>query len=283
MKTELTALLMAALAEDLPDGDITSGLCVSENVLAVAEIRAKESGTFFGAPIVHHLFPLFPDPTKVIHLHEDGAAFQKGDILCSLQGNAVTLLKAERVLLNFLQRLSGITTTTKAFVQALDAAHIKVLDTRKTTPTFRHLERLAVTAGGGVNHRLNLSDMILIKDNHLQFMRNTDTLQDLGSRIIRFKSQYPQIKVEIEVNHIDDLERLPLAEVDYILLDNMSRSDIETSITYFKTHHIEAEIEISGNMTLDTIGQYRDLPIHRISVGSLTHSVKAIDLSMEFK
>ena len=191
-----------------------------------------------------------------------------------------TVLKAERVMLNFIQRLSGIATTTSHFVARLNNPKIHVLDTRKTTPLYRFLERQAVVAGGGENHRLNLSDMVLLKENHLTQLANEGRLHQLHQLMETFKKTHPNIWIEIEIETIEQLQTMDLTLADVIMLDNFNLQTIEPAVKLCKILGFKALIEVSGNVTLDNIGRFSHLPIDRISVGSLTHSHKALDLSL---
>lgn len=210
----------------------------------------------------------------------DGDIVRPGDKIAEFKGAIAALLKAERVMLNFVQRLSGISTVTKQFVETLNNPLIKVMDTRKTTPNMRLLEKNAVLAGGGANHRFGLSDMILIKENHLAQLAKENRIQDLPLLLSTFKQANPKTKIEIEIETPDQLEQLDLRFVDIVMLDNFSMANIHKALDIYKEHHFTFELEVSGNITLDTIAQYRELDIHRISVGSLTHSVRALDLSL---
>jgi len=279
----LRNLLVFSLSEDMPDGDITTDVMIPDPSIVTAVLVTKQEGVFYGTSIITHVCALVDGEIKVSLHASDGDEVLVGDTLATFVGPDASLLKVERVMLNFIQRLSGVATVTRQFVRRLDAPHIKVLDTRKTTPLFRFLERDAVRAGGGHNHRLNLSDMVLIKENHLSAFLNTHPVTDLPALFAQFRQAYPKAKIEIEIESLDQLSAFDLTEVDYILLDNFALSDISPAVALCRARGFMAEIEVSGNVTLDTISAYRDLPIHRISVGSLTHSVPALDLSLLFQ
>lgn len=272
-------LFSNALQEDCPEGDVTCDLMLdTPKQESSAQLIAKETGVFYGEVFFSAVSMLSSVRSDL--KCQDGDAFDTGDVIAILTGPVADLLKIERVLLNFLQRLCGIASKTRLFVTALDDNTISILDTRKTTPLFRSLEREAVVAGGGVNHRLNLSDMVLIKENHLTAYLKTHPASELGTLFANFKKNNPDKKIEIEIETLSQLNAYDLSAVDYILLDNFAISDIPNAAQICSERGFTAEIEISGNVTLDTIQKYRGLPIDRISVGSLTHSVKATDLSL---
>lgn len=279
----LLSLLEQALLEDCPDADITCMSFIPRPLPSVGRIVAKEPGIFFGEDIIRTLFDLL-DPQAKIELNtQDGDFVHTGQWICIIHSDIHTLLKAERVLLNLLQRLSGIATLTGQFVNALNNPNIDVLDTRKTTPLLRFLEKKAVVAGGGKNHRFNLSDMALLKENHLAELEKMGQLHLLGELVLNLKQKKPGILVEIEVETLAQLRTLPLSDVDFIMFDNFLMEDIVQGIEICKEKNFLASLEVSGNITLETISRYRDLDIQRISVGSLTHSAKALDLSMRIE
>ena len=282
MQENLEALLLSALKEDIPSEDISTDLVMSADVQGNARIIGKETGIFYGRNILDTIFNCLDGTVTVQTEIQDGDPIQKNDCICELKGSLKTILKAERVLLNFLQRLCGVATQTRRFVTALDNPEIQVLDTRKTSPGLRALEKGAVLAGGGANHRFGLSDMILLKENHLSALEQQEKLSDLDALIVSFKKRNPGIKVEVEIETLAQLRTYGLMNVDYIMLDNFKLSDIEPAVQLCQDRGLNAEIEISGNITLDRITDYRDLPIQRISVGALTHSVTALDLSLRF-
>lgn len=280
MNNTITTIIQNALQEDIPSTDITSDCLFTQDTPTTATIISKEPGVFFGENIIKEVFQLV-DPSVSVTLHiKDGDIFSPKTIIASLKGSALSLLKGERTCLNFIQRLSGIATQTKAFVAVLNDPSINVLDTRKTTPGLRLLEKAAVVAGGGKNHRFNLSDMVLIKENHLSHFLKTYGKEELALRFKTFKKANPTIPIEIEIESPSQLKDLDLSDVDYILFDNFTLEMIEEGIALKKELGYKAEIEISGNVALNTIGNYRGLEIQRISIGSITHSVKAIDFSM---
>ena len=280
LENETQTLIQMALKEDCPSTDITcQSLCLS-NTPIEAKIIAKEPGIFFGHDVALMIRNAVDTTLNVTCHVQDGAAIANQQTLLSLSGPSLSLLRAERVLLNFLQRLCGIATTTHQYVQALNNPNIAILDTRKTTPGLRHLEKQAVVAGGGKNHRHSLSDMMLIKENHLRALSMEGRLNDLETCLIAHKKSHPLIPTEVEVETLDQIRTFPLHLVDYVMFDNFTPDMIKEGVTLLKARNIQAEIEISGGVTLDTLPLYRILPIHRISIGALTHSVKALDLSL---
>lgn len=283
MDDELLFLLQAALDEDMPSGDITSELMVPKNLTQTAHITSKASGVFYGTEIISGIFDLLDSNTQIVFHHQNGDRVTKGDEVVTITGKSRVILKAERVMLNLIQRLSGIATRTSQFVAALDDATIQVLDTRKTTPLFRFLERPAVVAGGGFNHRLNLSDMVLIKENHLAAFLATSQHNLLPDLFDQMHVKSPGIKIEIEIESLEQLRIFDLAKVDIIMFDNFSLEMIREGVQICHQKSYTAKLEVSGNVTLASIGQYKGIGIDRISVGSLTHTVEALDLSLRIE
>ncbi|MFA5879689.1 MAG: carboxylating nicotinate-nucleotide diphosphorylase [Candidatus Margulisiibacteriota bacterium] len=279
-KKELIKLLKKALKEDCPKRDVTQKLIKLPNIATKAKIMVKKDGVFFGEEIIKILFEISDHKSKIVFFKHDGNLVQDGDIICEIESKSAVVLKIERVLLNFIQRLSGIATITKSFVDKLDNPKIKILDTRKTTPLLRGLEKSAVLAGGGFNHRFSLSDMVLLKENHLTQLRKIHKIEDFSDLIRKFKLKNPKIKVEVEIETLKELEEINLSEVDIIMFDEFPVSDIKKALEICKTRNFKAELEVSGNINLDNIYYYHDLPIDRISIGSLTHSFKSLDLSL---
>ncbi len=278
MKPELKSLLNRALAEDMPVSDITYDCILTKNPIVTADIVAKENGIFYGKDIFSGLFSL--EDCHFTLSKNDGDLIEIKDIIATITAPAKTIISRERVLLNLVQRLSGVATMTRSFVDALDDTSISVLDTRKTTPGLRFLEKEAVLAGGGTNHRQNLSDMVLIKENHLSMLKKEGNEKALSNRLKAFKTFNPSISVEIEVESLSQLEEIDFTHIDYILLDNFLIEDVVTAAETCKKIAPHLKLECSGNITLDTIKNYRNLNIDRVSVGSLTHSAKALDLSL---
>jgi len=278
-----TAQLVAwALQEDAPQGDITADAFIHPDTLGKAQITAKASGIFFGKPVITTFETLVPTVQFTCHV-SDGDALTPGQLVLTMTGPYSALLGIERVLLNLLQRFSGIASMTHKYINALSDTKIQVMETRKTTPLWRRWEKEAVRAGGGTNHRNDLSDMVLIKENHLDHLKQTNRFDHLSQLLKDCRLKFPDKKIEIEVENIEQLETFPLELVDIVMFDNFSISDIGKGAQLLRKRGINIPIEVSGNVTIGTIEQYRGLPIQRISVGALTHSVVALDLSMRFQ
>ena len=266
-----------ALAEDIGAGDITSECFIPAGHHSTARIIAKESATLAGTEAAAEVFRL-ADPAITIALHKsEGDRIAPGDLILIATGPTRALLSAERTALNFLQRLSGIATLTRRFVDAVSGTKAVILDTRKTTPGLREFERLAVRAGGGVNHRFGLFDRVLAKDNHLAITGDAAGLQ---RAIDEAKKRAPDILIEIEADTLDQVLLLcALRGVDIILLDNMSNDQLRDAVGIRGDKAIA--LEASGGVNLDTVAAIAATGIDQISVGALTHSARAIDLSME--
>ena len=275
MKTrDREALIEAALREDLPEGDITSENVVPKGTQARAVFLAKEPGVLAGIDIAGLVFKTIDRRVRFTKGLEDGRPFKKGDVLAEVQGRAVSLLKGERTALNFLQRLSGIATTTRKYVDAVKGTKARILDTRKTTPGLRRLEKYAVRMGGGVNHRSSLSDMVLIKDNHLMLAG------DIAGAVARARAGTKRgIKVEVEVTNFSQARKAVEAGADRIMLDNMTCPRMKKIVDWVRGR---AEVEASGGVNLRTVRRIALIGVDFISVGSLTHSYDSVDISLEF-
>lgn len=273
-RKNLDTLIDAALKEDMPKGDITSENIIPPNSISRAIILAKEDGVLAGIYVAKKVFKKI-DPSISFEIHrKDGAGIKRGDKLAVLKGLSVSLLKGERTALNFLQRLSGIATETRKFAQILKDTRTKVLDTRKTTPGLRNLEKYAVKMGGGENHRLDLSEMVMIKDNHLKIVGNISE----AVRVARNKIK-PQIKIEVETKSLQEVKEAVEAGADIIMLDNMSLKRMKEAVDWVRGR---VPIEVSGNVTLSKAKKIALIGVDFISVGALTHSYKSLDISMEF-
>ena len=266
-----------ALAEDLGPGDITSECFIPAEHRSTARLIAKENATLAGTEAAAEVFHQVDPSIEIEVLRNDGDPIAPGDLLLTATGPTRALLSAERTALNFLQRLSGIATLTRRFVDAVAGTKAVILDTRKTTPGLREFERLAVRAGGGVNHRFGLYDRVLAKDNHLAITGDAAGLQ---RAIDEAKKRAPDILVEIEADTLDQVRLLAeLRSVDIILLDNMTNDQLRQAVQIRGDKKIL--LEASGGVTLDTIPAIAATGIDQISIGALTHSARAIDLSME--
>ena len=267
-----------ALAEDIGPGDATVEFFIDPAATAHARIFAKEPAVVSGAAVAAETFAQV-DPTLGIAIETpDGNHVQQGTTILTIRGRAGSILTAERVALNFLQRLSGVATLTRRFVDAVAGTGARILDTRKTTPGLRLLEKAAVLAGGGTNHRLGLYDMVMVKDNHLLAESAAPALQ---AAITRARAARPGLRIELEADTLAQVEAfLALDGVDVILLDNMPPTDLRAAVALGKDYPVQ--FEASGGVNLDTVRAIAETGVQWISVGALTHSARAIDFSLEF-
>ncbi len=272
----LDELIQMALKEDIGDGDHSTLACIPPAATGTAKMVAKQDGILCGAEVGKRVF-LFVDPTlEVTLLKNDGDAVAKGDIVMLVEGHSGSILTAERTALNFMQRLSGIATETHRMVSMLKGLNTKLLDTRKTTPNMRLLEKYAVACGGGTNHRIGLYDMIMLKDNHIDFAGGIEAAIDRTRNYLQSKGK--NLKIEIEVRDLDELQRvLDHGGVDRIMLDNF---DIPTLREAVKRIDHRFETEASGGITDQTLRPYAETGVDFISVGALTHHIKSLDLSL---
>lgn len=269
------------LGEDMQSGDVTSQYFVPEQQLSHAFIRAKADGVLAGMEVAVEVFHRVNPELEVVALKKDGDVVTCGDRVLEVRGNARSILTAERTALNFLQRLSGVATQTQAYVAETQGTDARVLDTRKTTPGWRALEKMAVVAGGGSNHRMGLYDRAMVKDNHLVAQRELDTLQNAIDRLRRERGG---VEVELEADTLEQVrDFLGLRGVDYILLDNMDHASMRKAVAMRNECGSQVALEASGGVTLETIAGIADTGVDFISVGALTHSAVALDLSLEFE
>jgi len=275
--TAVDEIVTRALAEDIPWGDVTSDNLIPVAQRGVGRIEARQSGILAGLPVARAVFAQV-DPDLFFEPHcSDGTILQPGQIVATLRGSLRTLLRGERVALNLLQRLSGIATVTDRYVKAVDGYSARIIDTRKTTPGLRLLERYAVRVGGGHNHRFCLSDAVLVKDNHLAALRSRGL--DLPSAIASLRRTIPHtVTIEVETETLADVEEALAAKVDAILLDNMPPALLADAVRLIDGRAIS---EASGGITLDTVRAVAASGVDLISVGALTHSVRSLDLSLE--
>ncbi len=275
MKEEVVdQIIRAALAEDIPAQDITTEALIPLSMLSKAVFLAKEDGVLAGLDIACRVFQVIDSSVVAEKCKQDGQPFKKGEVLARLSGPAAVLLKGERTALNFLQRLSGIATLTARYVAAA-GQKTKILDTRKTTPTLRVLEKYAVRMGGGWNHRLNLSEMVLIKDNHLRVVGS------IKEAVRRAKASLPpSTEIEVEVNTLGQAKEALEAGATRLLLDNMSLREIRKVVSFVQGR---VPVEVSGRVNLQRVKRLAALGVDYISVGKLTHSYRSIDISLEFK
>jgi len=276
MKPPLVDPIDAALREDIGDGDLTTDFFVPKNQQATARIVAHERATVAGTETVAEVFRRVDSATEITVLRKDGSEVNPDETVIELRGPARAILKAERVALNFLQRLSGIATMTRKFVDAAANEHVKILDTRKTTPGLRALEKAAVVAGGGANHRFGLFDMVLLKDNHLAVNAGFDAF---AKAVRRFREAKPDVQIEVEADALEQVRAfLEIDGIDVILLDNMKPAQIREAIALGKD---KVKFEASGGVSLKNIRQIAATGVDYISIGALTHSARSIDFSLE--
>jgi nicotinate-nucleotide pyrophosphorylase (carboxylating) len=276
-KEDIDRAVRDALHEDAPTGDITSLLVIPEEARATAVLAAREHGIFSGATVFEAAFRLTDPRIEVELLMKDGDRFIPGDVLARVLGPARGILTAERVGLNFAQRMSGIASLTAQYVDAVAGTGATILDTRKTTPNLRAFERHAVVCGGGTNHRLNLSSAFMAKDNHLAVLLAGG--KDLTTELQRVKSELPTgMKFEVEVDRLDQIEPVIAGGVDIIMLDNFSLTDLNTGVAQVAGR---AAVEASGGVNLDTVRAIAETGVDVISVGALTHSARALDLGLD--
>jgi len=273
-----SALINLALEEDIGPGDVTSQYFVPEDREARALIVAKADGVIAGVEVAAEVFRRVDPSIKVKILLEDGSWVSPRAYVLEVIGKARSLLTAERVALNFLQRMSGVATKTRQFVELMDGTSARILDTRKTTPGWRALEKAAVVAGGGMNHRMGLYDRAMVKDNHLVAEGGIAALQDA---IHRLKKEKAGVEIELEADRLDQVEAfLKLEGVDYILLDNMDNESLAQAVEMRAGSG--PLLEASGGVTLSTVAAIARTGVDFISVGAITHSAVALDLSLEF-
>lgn len=278
VEEKLEALIRSALEEDIGTGDITSEALVGEHERARASIVSRGDYVICGEHLVESVFTTVSPDVVVTVLARDGERVQSNQHVVHVEGDARSMLAAERTALNFLQRLSGIATTTAGFVERVRKHPAMILDTRKTTPGLRELEKYAVRCGGGHNHRMGLYDRILIKDNHLNLWKRPGS-GSLGDAVRQARSAFPDTVIEVEVESEEDFESVLPAEPDWVLLDNMDR---ERLVWFVRKADGRCKLEASGCVTLDTVAGIAASGVDAISVGALTHSAAAADFSLEF-
>ena len=270
-------LLDLAFAEDIGDGDCTTLCCIPENATGRSKVLIKQHGILAGVEVAKKIFHKFDEKLCVDVKIQDGAEVVAGDVAMTVTGKVRSLLQTERLMLNIMQRMSGIATVTHEYQNLLRGTSAKVLDTRKTTPGMRVLEKMAVKIGGGANHRMGLFDMILLKDNHIDFAGGIKNAIDRSHQYL--KENGKKLKIEIEVRSFDELRQvLECGGVNRIMLDNFSVHDTREAVNLIAGKY---ETESSGGITIDTIREYAECGVDFISVGALTHSVKSLDISFK--
>ena len=275
IKFKVDEIIRTALMEDMNYGDVTSETLLTGHEKGLADLIAKESGVISGIDVFERTFKIVDESCTVQWHVSNGDAVIKGQKIAIVSGASLHILRAERTALNLIQRMSGIATLTSRYVEASKPHDVRIVDTRKTAPGLRVLDKIAVKCGGGFNHRFNLSDAVMIKDNHI---RAVGSIQEA---VKRARANIPHTtKIEIEVESIEELKAAIDAGADIIMLDNMSLKDMSASV-HINAHR--AILEASGNVTLDRIAEIAATGVDVISVGALTHSVKALDLSLRFR
>ena len=272
----LDELIGMALREDVGDGDHSTQACIPADATNSAKMVAKQDGILCGAEVGKRVFQLVDNSLKVCLLKHDGDALSKGDIIMTIDGHSGSILTAERTALNYMQRLSGIATETHRMVAMLDGLDTKLLDTRKTTPNMRFLEKYAVACGGGTNHRIGLYDMVMLKDNHIDFAGGIESAIDRTRDYL--KTKHKDLRIEIEVRDLDELQRvLDHGGVDRIMLDNFDTDTLREAVRRIGHRY---ETEASGGITESTLRAYAETGVDFISVGALTHHIKSLDISL---
>ncbi len=279
MDSQTTTLIAMALAEDIGSGDVTSEYFVPADRLARAFVTARKGGVVSGVTVAAQVFATVDPSLDVEILIEDGSRVSAGAFLIKVTGSARSILTAERTALNFLQKLSGVASLTATYVEQTKGTSARILDTRKTTPGYRLLEKQAVADGGGCNHRLGLYDRAMVKDNHLVTDGKISALQEAITRLI---AERPGIEVELEADRIEQVQEfLKLTGVDYILLDNMNLTELREAVA-LRGENRHPKFEASGGITLETLSRVAETGVDFISVGVLTHSAPALDIGLDF-
>ena len=276
---EIRQAVRAALAEDIGSGDVTSLATVPAAATLSVVMRAREPLVVAGLAFAETAFRSLSRSVRIKQLAHDGQGIKAGAALLQITGPAQAILSAERVALNFVQRLSGVATLTARFVAAIQGTRAEILDTRKTTPGWRRFEKYAVACGGGRNHRVGLFDLVLIKDNHLAALRDAQP-NAVAAAVQRARKQFPKLKVEVEADTLAQVKQAVAAAADIILLDNMSNVELRRAVKWIAGR---AETEASGGVNLKTVRGIAQTGVDFISVGALTHSARAVDLGLDFK
>jgi nicotinate-nucleotide pyrophosphorylase (carboxylating) len=276
---EIRRAVELALEEDIGSGDVTTMATVPPCRQAAAAMVAREALVVAGIGLAVAAFRQLSPEVNVVSQAQDGQHMTAGEVLLKISGPARALLSAERVALNFVQRLSGVATLTAQFVQTIKGTRARILDTRKTTPGWRRLEKYAVSCGGGRNHRIGLYDMVLIKDNHLAALAS-ESSDPIKTAVERARAQYPQLKVEVEADTLEQVDQALNAKADFILLDNMNPVQLRLAV---QKCNGRAQTEASGGINLASVRTVAEAGVDFISVGALTHSAKAVDIGLDFE
>lgn len=277
MNDYIDQLINLAVKEDIGDGDHTSLSCIPKNEEGQVHLLVKEKGILAGVEITEKILNKIDSGLKMEVYIKDGSKINPGDIAFKITGKVISILQAERLLLNFMQRMSGIATQTAKYADLIKDLPTKVLDTRKTTPGLRHIEKLAVNIGGGLNHRMGLYDMVMLKDNHIDFAGGIENAINKVNTYLKDKGK--NIKIEVEVRDFKELkEVMTIGNVHRIMLDNFTIADTKKAVEIINRKY---EIESSGGITLETLRSYAECGVDFISVGALTHQIKSLDLSLK--
>lgn len=274
----LESFLESAIREDVGDGDHSSLACIPPSAIGKVQLLVKEAGILAGVDIAKLIFQRLDKDVKFEKFIEDGTRVKKGDVAFKVEGKVLTLLQAERLVLNVMQRMSGIATKTNEYVRLLDGLHTRILDTRKTTPGLRLLEKAAVKIGGGVNHRIGLYDMVMLKDNHIDFAGGIEKAVTQVHHYLKSIGK-PDMKIEVEVRSFAELDEvMRVGGIHRIMLDNFNIEDTKRAVKQIAGKY---ETESSGGITMDTFISYAECGVDFISVGALTHHIKSLDLSLK--
>ena len=273
----IDSLIDLAIAEDIGDGDHSSLACIPIDAVGKVQLLVKEDGVLAGVEISKRILKKIDPDFEIYILLNDGARIKHGDIVMTIRGRTRSILQAERLVLNFMQRMSGIATQTARYAELIKDLPTRVLDTRKTTPGMRHIEKLAVVTGGGMNHRMGLYDMVMLKDNHVDFAGGIENAILKTNRYLKEKNK--TLKIEIEVRNFEELkEVLCVGNVDRIMLDNFTVENTKKAVEMIAGRY---ETESSGGITLETIRAYAECGVDFVSVGALTHHISSLDLSLK--
>jgi len=277
MNKQLDEFIKQAILEDIGDGDHTSLACIPKDAEGKMKLLVKQEGIIAGVDIAEQIFVSFDKDIVFEKIIEDGTHVSYGDVVFYVTGKVQKLLQAERLMLNVMQRMSGISTVTASYVEKIKGTNTKILDTRKTTPNNRFLEKKAVLIGGGVNHRIGLYDMVMIKDNHVDF---SGGITQAVSKVVSYlETLNKKLKIEVEVRSFDELEEaMQIADIDRIMLDNFTVENTKKAVNLVNK---KFELESSGGITYETIKSYAETGVDYISVGALTHQILSLDLSLK--
>ncbi|NOZ34132.1 MAG: carboxylating nicotinate-nucleotide diphosphorylase [Chlorobi bacterium] len=277
MNKFIDKLIDLAIAEDIGDGDHSSLSCIPKTEKGKVKLLVKEEGILAGVEITKEIIRKIDPDLKINIFLEDGTKIKPGDIAFTISGKVISILQAERLLLNFMQRMSGIATQTSKYTEIIKDLPTKVLDTRKTTPGLRHIEKLAVKIGGGTNHRMGLYDMVMLKDNHIDFAGGIE--KAINKTVDYLKENNKNIKIEVEVRNFEELnEVLRVGKIHRIMLDNFTVKNTKKAVEIIAGKY---ETESSGGITLETLSSYAECGVDFVSVGALTHQIKSLDLSLK--